>query len=103
MGPLFSGGVLLLFGGIALVISLAVAKIFLPFRSAVIAALLFVIFSGFGTLIGLFTQSFWLPATLETAADIRAYFGISALCGLLLGAVAVSVFLRRRGSTRIRT
>jgi len=102
MGPLFSGILLLMIAGLATIVSFGVAKIFLPLKPAAIAALLFVGFGGFGTLIGLFGQAIWLPPTLETAGAVFVYLGVSVLCGLALGAVAVWIFVRRRRSKRMQ-
>lgn len=103
MGPLFSGVFLLMIAGIATIVSLGVAKIFLPLKAAAIAALLFVGFGGLGTLIGLFGQALWLPPTLETTNAVLTYLGVSALCGFAFGALAVRIFVTRRRSKWMRT
>ncbi len=102
MGPLFSGILLLMIGGMATVVSFGVAKIFLPMKPAAIAAVLFVGFGGLGTLIGLFSQAFWLPPTLETPRAVFSFLAFSALCGLVSGGVAVRIFVTRRRSGRMR-
>lgn len=103
MGPLFS---LVLFGvlaGVAVLASFGVAKIFLPLKAAAVCAVLFVGFGGVGALIGLFGQALWLPPTLETPEAVFRYLGTSALCGLLLGGLAVRFFVTRRRSPDIRS
>ncbi|HYC74662.1 hypothetical protein [Brevundimonas sp.] len=99
MGPLFAGIFLLMIAGVATIVSFGVAKIFLPLKSAAIAALLFVGVGGFGTLIGLFGQALWLPPNLETPNAVLMYLSVSAVCGFALGAIAVWIFLMRLRSS----
>jgi formate hydrogenlyase subunit 3/multisubunit Na+/H+ antiporter MnhD subunit len=97
MGPLFSGILLLMVASTVLVISFCAAKLFLSWRSAVIAAALFTAFSGLGTLAGLFGQAIWLPPTLQ-GDQVDWYLGISLVSGLLSGLGAVAIFVARRRS-----
>ncbi|WP_125256479.1 hypothetical protein [Brevundimonas fluminis] len=97
MGPLFSGILVLMVASTVLVIAFCAAKLFLSWRDAVISAALFTVFSGLGTLLGLFGQAVWLPPTLE-AGQAGTYLAISLACGLISGLGAVAIFVARRRS-----
>lgn len=97
MGPLFSGILILMVASTVLVISFCAAKMFLSWRSAVIAAALFTAFSGLGAVAALFGQAIWLPPTLQ-GDQVDWYLANSLVSGLVSGLGAVAIFVARRRS-----
>lgn len=102
MGPLFSIALLAILALAATTISFGVAKLFLPMKLAAISAMLFLVCSCVGGLIGLVGQSLWLPATLESTNAVLRYLGVSAAIAAVAGSIAVWLFVTSHRAQEMR-
>jgi hypothetical protein len=101
MGPLFSGGFLLVGTAVALAIAVAVLRIFLPFRAALALGLVVVVAGVFGSIAGVFAQVPFLSGeTFHSTGAVLQFLGIALAIGIGTALTAGGAFLHWRSSRR---
>ena len=96
MGPLFALALLAVVGFVATLATLVVAKFFLPIRSAVMIALIFVGAGVVGCALGTLVQLPFLHGDLDSTFAVVRFLGIIGSTGVACSVLAAALFLRLR-------
>jgi hypothetical protein len=96
VGPLFSLGLLVILGGLAMSVLFAISRLFLPTRWALALAMLLVVAGGAGCIIGLLIQIPFLGDTLSRSGHVLRYLSVILVGGGASAACALWAFLRWR-------
>ena len=94
MGPLFSIMLVLAIAAPVMAAIFVAAKFFLPFRFAVLVAVLATIAGAICFAVGVIAQAPFYPRTLDSTAQVVAFLGISCGTGVLAAVLTAWVVWR---------